>query len=141
LFKDGVLNRIQSSRPDVRRGFSGPGFVPGFFVFATARLCRQQDFARVTMTAVHRLATLGDTERLCDLRQRSILNAAPEFAGQGIGAGLLDLLEGLMRDRKIRSVHADASVNARGYCLRRGYRAAGPQTPQRAWPVAKELLS
>jgi putative acetyltransferase len=69
------------------------------------------------------------------------LYAAPEFAGQGIGAGLLDMLEGLMRDREFPSVHAEASSNARGFYLRRGYRATGPQTPGNAWPMAKELLT
>ena len=60
------------------------------------------------------------------------LYAPPEFAGQGVGAGLLDMLEGLMRDRKFRSVCAEASSNARDFYLRRGYRATGPQTPEGA---------
>jgi putative acetyltransferase len=67
------------------------------------------------------------------------LYAAPEFAGQGIGAGLLDMVEGLMRDRGIQAVQAEASSNAREFYLRRGYRANGPQTPNGAWPIAKEL--
>ncbi|NOJ48458.1 GNAT family N-acetyltransferase [Bradyrhizobium archetypum] len=67
------------------------------------------------------------------------LYTAPEFAGQGVGAGLLDRLEGLMRDRRLPSVLAEASSNARGFYLRRGYRATGPQTPEGAWPIAKEL--
>ena len=69
------------------------------------------------------------------------LYAAPEFAGQGIGAGLLRMLEGLMREREFPSVQAEASSNARGFYLHRGYRATGPQTPQGAWPIAKELLT
>jgi putative acetyltransferase len=69
------------------------------------------------------------------------LYAAPEFVGQGVGAGLLDMLEGLMRDREFPSVRAEASSNARDFYLRRGYRATGPQTPEGAWPVAKELLT
>jgi putative acetyltransferase len=67
------------------------------------------------------------------------LYAAPEFAGQGAGAGLLDMLEGLMRDRGIQTVRAEASSNATEFYLRRGYRANGPQTPNGAWPIAKEL--
>ena len=67
------------------------------------------------------------------------LYAAPEFAGQGVGAGLLDMFEGLMRDRGFPSVHAEASPNARDFYLRRGYRATGPRTPKGAWPIAKEL--
>ncbi|UPJ52857.1 GNAT family N-acetyltransferase [Bradyrhizobium sp. 200] len=69
------------------------------------------------------------------------LYAAPEFAGQGVGAGLLAMLEGLMRDRGFPSVHAEASSNARDFYLRRGYRASGPQTPDGAWPIAKEHLA
>ena len=69
------------------------------------------------------------------------LYAAPEFAGQGIGAGLLGMLEGLLREREFPAVHAEASSNARGFYLRRGYRATGPQSPQGAWPIAKELLT
>jgi putative acetyltransferase len=69
------------------------------------------------------------------------LYAAPEFAGQGVGTGLLDMLEGLMRDREFPSVRAEASSNARGFYLRGGYRTTGPQTPQGAWPIAKELLT
>ena len=67
------------------------------------------------------------------------LYAAPEFAGQGVGAGLLGMLEGLIRDREFPSVRAAASVNARGFYLRRGYRATGPKTPDGAWPIVKEL--
>jgi putative acetyltransferase len=66
------------------------------------------------------------------------LYTAPEFAGQGIGTGLLDRLERLMRERRFPSVYLEASPNARGFYLRRGYRATGPQTPQDAWPMVKE---
>ena len=69
------------------------------------------------------------------------LYTAPEFAGQGVGAGLLDRLEGLMREREFPSVRLEASSNARGFYLRRGYRATGPQTPQGAWPMVKEHLA
>ena len=65
----------------------------------------------------------------------------PEFAGQGVGAGLLDRLEGLMRERGFPSVRLEASSNARGFYLRRGYRATGPQTLQGAWPMVKEHLA
>ena len=66
---------------------------------------------------------------------------AAEFAGQGIGAGLLDRLEALMREREFPSARLEASSNARGFYLRRGYRATGPQTPQGAWPMVKEHLT
>jgi putative acetyltransferase len=67
------------------------------------------------------------------------LYVAAEFAGQGAGAALLGMLEGLIRDREFPSVHAEASTNARDFYLRRGYRATGPQTPKGAWPIAKGL--
>jgi putative acetyltransferase len=38
-------------------------------------------------------------------------------------------------------VHAEASTNARHFYLRRGYRTAGPQTPDGAWLIAKEHLA
>ena len=67
------------------------------------------------------------------------LYAAPECAGQGVGAGLLGRLEGLMRGRGTQAVRAEASSNAREFYLRRGYRANGLQAPNGAWPIAKEL--
>ena len=67
------------------------------------------------------------------------LYAAPEFAGRGIGAALLEMLEQLMRERGVHAVHAEASSNARDFYLRRGYEATGPQTPDRAWPITKQL--
>ena len=67
------------------------------------------------------------------------LYSAPEFAGQGVGAGLLEMVERLMRGRSIPAVQAEASSNAREFYIRRGYRVTGPQTPKRAWPIEKEL--
>jgi putative acetyltransferase len=67
------------------------------------------------------------------------LYTAPEFAGQGVGAGLLEMVERLMRGRGIQAVQAEASSNARAFYLRRGYRVTGPQTPKAAWPIEKEL--
>jgi putative acetyltransferase len=69
------------------------------------------------------------------------LYTAPEFAGRGIGTGLLAKLEGLMRKRGIQAVRADASSNAREFYLRRGYRMTGPQTPDGAWPITKSFSS
>ena len=69
------------------------------------------------------------------------LYTAPEFAGQGVGAGLLDRLEGLMRERGFPLVRLEASSNARGFYLRRGYRATGPHTSDGAWPMVKEHLA
>ena len=51
------------------------------------------------------------------------LYTAPEYAGQGVGAALLDRLEALLRGRGVEAVRAEASSNARAFYLRRGYRA------------------
>ena len=63
------------------------------------------------------------------------LYTAPEFAGRGVGGSLLTWLEGLLRDRGIQAVRADASSNARDFYLRRGYRLSGPRTAVGAWPI------
>jgi putative acetyltransferase len=67
------------------------------------------------------------------------LYTAPESAGQGVGAGLLAMLEGMVRKRQFPSVRAEASSNALAFYLRRGYRANGPQVPNGAWPIVKVL--
>ncbi len=69
------------------------------------------------------------------------LYTAPEYAGQGVGAALLDRLEALLRGRGVEAVRADASSNAKAFYLRRGYRETGPQTPVGAWPIIKQLLA
>jgi putative acetyltransferase len=67
------------------------------------------------------------------------LYTAPEYAGQGIGSALLNRLEGLMRERGVDTVRAEASPNALSYYLRRGYEVTGPQMAVGAWPIAKQL--
>jgi len=67
------------------------------------------------------------------------LYTAPEFAAQGVGAALLDRLEGLMRERGFAAARAEASPNALAFYLRRGYRVTGPKTPVGAWPIARQL--
>jgi len=67
------------------------------------------------------------------------LYTIPEYAGQGIGAALLGRLEELMRGRGVEAVRAEASPNALGFYLRRGYRVTGPQTPVGAWPIARQF--
>jgi putative acetyltransferase len=69
------------------------------------------------------------------------LYTSPEFAGQGVGAALLDRLEAMMRERGIDAIHAEASSNARAFYLKRGYRETAPQTPVGAWPITKQLLT
>jgi putative acetyltransferase len=51
----------------------------------------------------------------------------PYFAGQGIGTAMLSLLEARMRAPSITSIQAEASLNAEGFYLRRGYVPAGPR--------------
>jgi putative acetyltransferase len=148
------------------------------------------------MKAVHRSATLGDVNRLFELRRQSItelaakgmsftdtaswaekltipgmekkireleiwvaevngtvvgwgairgdrlegLYAEPDFAGRGIGTGLLSLMEELMRGRGVQAVHAEASSNAVAFYLRRGYELSGPRTSEGAQPIKKHLL-
>ncbi len=67
------------------------------------------------------------------------LYTSPEFAGRGIGTGMLDLLEGLMRNRGIRVVCAEASSNAEEFYLRRGYQMIGARSPNGARPIGKRL--
>jgi putative acetyltransferase len=67
------------------------------------------------------------------------LYTAPEFAGRGVGATLLEMLEQLMRERGVQAVRAEASSNALDFYLRHGYRSTGLQTSGRAWPIAKPL--
>jgi putative acetyltransferase len=67
------------------------------------------------------------------------LYTAPEAARRGIGAGLLAMLERLLRERGARIILAEASANARDFYLRRGYRTIGARTPNGVWPIAKQL--
>jgi putative acetyltransferase len=67
------------------------------------------------------------------------LYVAPQFVRRGVGAGLLVRLEGLMRERGVRLVQAEASSNARDFYLRRGYRLTGVQASDAAWPIEKDL--
>ena len=61
--------------------------------------------------------------------------------GRALAPDCSSMLEGLMRDREFPSVQPEASSNARGFYLRRGYRATGPQTSKGAWPMLKEHLA
>jgi GNAT superfamily N-acetyltransferase len=54
----------------------------------------------------------------------------PEFASRGIGTELLGLFEGLMKERGIPAMHAEASSNAEGFYLRRGYERTGSPTSE-----------
>jgi putative acetyltransferase len=63
----------------------------------------------------------------------------PAFANRGIGTALLGALEALLRTRGIAQIDAEASQNAEGFYLRRGYRAAGPRVGA-AREITKRLV-
>lgn len=67
------------------------------------------------------------------------LYTAPEFAGTGVGTGLLKFVESLMRVRQIPAVSLEASGNAEAFYLRRGYERTGPPTSHGAYPMRKRL--
>ena len=67
------------------------------------------------------------------------LYTIPEFSCRGVGTDLLKLLEGLMLERGVHTVRAEASVNAEEFYVRRGYRRTAPQTPDGAIPIIKQL--
>ena len=63
----------------------------------------------------------------------------PEFAGRGVGTGLLELVELLMRGRRIPEVKLEASANAEAFYRRRGYERTGAQTSHGAYSMRKRL--
>lgn len=63
----------------------------------------------------------------------------PDFSERGVGTELLRLAEELMRERGIRTVRAEASRNAEGFYLRRGYEPVGSRRPDGARPLVKSL--
>jgi putative acetyltransferase len=65
----------------------------------------------------------------------------PAFVEQGIGTRLLNLAEQLMRDAGVQVVHLEASCNAEGFYLQRGYEPAGPRLARDARPFVKRLMS
>jgi len=62
----------------------------------------------------------------------------PEFAGQGIATELLSRLEAQVRARAMTSMHAQASLNAEGFYIRRGYMPVGPRHAD-VQPITKRL--
>ena len=67
------------------------------------------------------------------------LYTAPQFAGRGMASAVLARLEGVMIERGVAAVRAEASSNAKQFYLRRGYRMSGRQTAGGAWPITKQL--
>ncbi len=64
----------------------------------------------------------------------------PKFIEQGIGTQLLAVAEGLMRERGMRAIRADASWNAEEFYLRRGYEPTAPRPADGARPLVKQLV-
>jgi putative acetyltransferase len=63
----------------------------------------------------------------------------PKYIGQGVGSGLLELLEGLMRKRDVGILHTEASSNAEAFYVRRGYEPIGGRTGEGAQRKKKVL--
>jgi putative acetyltransferase len=67
------------------------------------------------------------------------LYVAPAVARRGVGSSLLRLAETVIASASYPSVRLDASQNALGFYLRRGYVRSGPQAADGSWPLRKEL--
>lgn len=65
----------------------------------------------------------------------------PAFVEQGIGTRLLNLAEQLMRDAGVQVVHLEASCNAEGFYVQRGYEPTDPRPANDARPFVKRLLA
>ncbi|MHB1204207.1 MAG: GNAT family N-acetyltransferase [Rhodospirillaceae bacterium] len=65
----------------------------------------------------------------------------PDVAGRGIGTRLLEMLEGLLRERGHVAVRIEASKNAEGFYLKRGYKPAGAPIADESMPLIKRLVS
>ena len=65
----------------------------------------------------------------------------PEFAGLGVGSGLLAFAETVLRERGIETVRLDSSVNAEEFYLHRGYEpTGGPPERGNGIPLAKQII-
>lgn len=67
------------------------------------------------------------------------LYVSPSFTGRGVGAKLLVLAETAIRGAGYATARLEASRNALGFYLRRGYRRSGPQASDGACPLIKDL--
>ncbi len=69
------------------------------------------------------------------------LYVSPPFSRRGVGSNLLLLAETAIRSAGYATAHLEASQNALGFYLRRGYLRAGPQAFDRSWPLTKDLAA
>jgi putative acetyltransferase len=67
------------------------------------------------------------------------LYVLPSAAHQGVGSLLLLHAEATISSAGYRAVYLDASQNALGFYLRRGYTQSGAQTADGAWPLTKKM--
>ncbi len=67
------------------------------------------------------------------------LYVSPPFSGRGVGSTLLVLAETAIRRAGHATARLEASPNALGFYLRRGYRRSGPLGPDGSYPLTKEL--
>jgi putative acetyltransferase len=66
----------------------------------------------------------------------------PQFAGLGVGSGLLAFAETVLKERGIETVRLDSSVNAEEFCLHRGYEPTGsPPERGNGISLAKRIIS
>ena len=64
----------------------------------------------------------------------------PECAEQGVGTGLLAMLEGFVRARGHAFIQAEASPNAERFYLRRDYHFEGARRFEQARPMTRRLM-
>ena len=107
---------------------------------------RLSDFRLVAMDMDSTLITIECIDEIADLRgikpQVAAITASAMRGDIEYHESLrrrLALLEGLMRGRGIQAVRAEASSNAHGFYVRRGYQTIGVRTADGALPIGKRL--
>jgi putative acetyltransferase len=68
------------------------------------------------------------------------LYVSPSWAGRGVGSALLARAEAAIREAGHAAARLEASQNALGFYLRRGYVRAGPPDAEGAHPLRKALF-
>ena len=84
-----------------------------------------------------------DLHRVTSLTRAGARLVAEEFRALAAD-NVTVILAGVKRDSREWDIIREwtgSLTNVRDFYLRRGYRATGPQTPEGAWPMAKELLA
>jgi GNAT superfamily N-acetyltransferase len=76
-----------------------------------------------------------------DRNRVAALYVAPPVSRQGVGSRLLALAETVIRAAGYTTAHLEASQNALGFYLHRGYVQSGTQASDGSWPLTKDLLA